>query len=464
VTADDWLDRCHFGDVRTVLRRMKRAGVKVNAIVTSPPYWGLRKYLPDGHPSQKYELGHEPTLRQFIKAMADVFDLARDVLADDGTCWVNMGDSYATDHIPAHSFRRDRLPVGQRKRDITGFKDKDLLMQPHRLAIELQDRGWWVRQDIVWNKPNPLPETAKDRPTRAHEYVFQLAKSERYYFNFEAFREPVTGGSHPRRKKVNGWAEGAGVSHSAVDHNRPVVGGNGVDWSYRAGVLPGEKRAGRGRVTVSDWQERDTAKDYEAGRGRVRKGPPGDRDYARVRAVGADAALVETTAMRNRRSVWEIPTEPFEGSHYATYPRELVRRCLIGGCPPGGVVLDPFMGSGTTAEVAVALGMRWVGIDLDERNAQLQTQRLTLLHRIRQQSLDIGEPESPPTVIEEQGPEEGCRTTPTLFAGQEPHDQGEPIGPDACYFTACGARDAAAAGIHPARAETGPREEVGGER
>jgi site-specific DNA-methyltransferase (cytosine-N4-specific) len=398
----DWLDRCHFGDVRAVLRRMRRDGVKVNAIVTSPPYWGLRKYLPDGHPAQRFELGHEPTLAAFIKAMAGVFDLARDVLADDGTCWVNMGDSYATDHVPAHSWRRDRASVHQRKRDITGFKDKDLLMQPHRLAIALQDRGWWVRQDIVWNKPNPMPETAKDRPTRSHEYVFQLAKSERYYFNADAFREPVTGAAHPRRKKVAGWAEGAGVTHSPALHNRPKA------------------RADR------------------------------------VRSVNMDEALTDAPALRNRRSVWDIPTEPFEGSHYATYPRELVRRCLIGGCPPGGTVLDLFMGSGTTAEVAVALGMRWVGIDLDERNADLQTQRLRLMHRIRQQELAIDPAREAPTLIQERGLVHVRKTTPTLVEGPDAGSRDLLIEDDACYFTARGAIDAA---IPPARLAAGGREE-----
>lgn len=371
----EWLDRCHFGDVRAVLRRMKREGLKVNCIVTSPPYWGLRKYLPDGHPKQRYELGHEPTLRQFIRSLAGVFDLARDVLTEDGTLWVNMGDSYATDHVPSHSWRRDGAAVHPRKRDITGFKDKDLLLQPHRLAIALQERGWWLRQDYVWSKPNPLPESAKDRGTRSHEYVFQLAKSERYYFNAEAFREPVTGDAHMRRKKVTGWAEGAGISHSASAHNRPI-----------------------------DWQDRQTAKPYEPDRGRVKKGPPGDRKGLpesqarvgqfrdRVRAENMEGTLADLVAQRNRRSVWEIPTEPFHGTHYATFPRELARRCLIGGCPPGGTAMDIFMGSGTVAEVAVALGMHWVGIDLDERNAALQTQRLRLLHRIRQKPLPLEDP------------------------------------------------------------------------
>jgi DNA modification methylase len=406
----DWFDRCHFGDVRAVLRRMIAAGVRVNCIVTSPPYWGLRKYLPDGHPSQPLELGHEPTLREFITGMGEVFDLLREVLTDDGTCWVNMGDSYATDHVPAHSWRRDRAEVHQRKRDITGFKDKDLLMQPHRLAIELQDRGWWVRQDYVWSKPNPLPESAKDRGTRSHEYLFQLAKSERYYFNFDEWREPVTGTAHARRKRVTGWAEGAGVSHSPAKH---------------------------------------------ATGPRLPKYQPAAHDAAgRVRAVNTDAALAETTDLRNRRSVWEVPTEAFNGAHYATFPRALIRPCILGGCPPGGVVLDPFLGSGTTAEVAQELGMRWVGIDLDERNAQLQT------HRLQQPPLGLSLAQKAPTLIENAGPVSARQTAPTLLVGpdracDDPLNRADP----ACYFTEQGELDRQLLTIPPARACAPAREE-----
>jgi DNA modification methylase len=206
-----WLNTCHFGDVRAVLQRMVDEGLTVDCVVTSPPYWGLRKYLPDGHPDQPLELGHEPTLAAFIESMAGVFDLVRQVLKPEGTCWVNMGDSYATDHVPSHSWRRDRAELHQRKRDITGFKDKDLLMQPHRLAIALQDRGWWVRSDIIWNKPNPLPESAHDRPTRSHEYVFLLARSERYYFNFP----PSGSRSLAPRTRARRWRAGPRTASTA---------------------------------------------------------------------------------------------------------------------------------------------------------------------------------------------------------------------------------------------------------
>ena len=203
-----WLDQCHFGDVRDVLRRMVADGVQVNTIVTSPPYWGLRSYLPEGHADKALEIGLEPTLPEFIAALVETFDLCRQVLADDGTAWVNMGDSYAqTGGRGAQGSTSQRLGrsnveaqmKGVSQRPPHGLKAKDLIGQPWRLAFALQDAGWYLRQDIIWSKPNPMPESVRDRCTKAHEYIFLLAKSERYHFDSEAIKEPVSGGANARR-------------------------------------------------------------------------------------------------------------------------------------------------------------------------------------------------------------------------------------------------------------------------
>ncbi|MGY8624279.1 DNA-methyltransferase [Chromobacterium violaceum] len=191
------LNHCYQGDCRDVMRRLIAAGVRVQCIVTSPPYWGLRDY---GHPGQ---LGMEPTLQEFMANMVEVFELCRQLLADDGTLWLNMGDSYANDgkwggHTGGkHASALHTSPVGRNKR-YTGLKPKDLVGQPWRLAFALQEAGWWLRQDIIWYKPNPMPESVRDRCTKAHEYLFLLTKGERYFFDQDAILEPVSPNTHAR--------------------------------------------------------------------------------------------------------------------------------------------------------------------------------------------------------------------------------------------------------------------------
>jgi DNA modification methylase len=427
----DWLNRCHFGDVRAVLRRMIADGVQVHSIVTSPPYWGLRSYLPDGHPDKPFELGSEPTLREFLSTMVEVFDLCRQVLRADGTMWVNMGDSYATNSgaQPADAGDVGRRE-GQKRKPARGeLKPKDLVGQPWRLALALQgftvlpsmtmlqwadglrdarvagdwalveaieariraecvadalSRSWYLRQDIVWHKPNPMPESAKDRCTKAHEYLFLLAKSERYYWDFDAMQEPVNGGAHarrsaeaqglkrpgfghgfdaaakPRYKTPDGWATHAGA-HGAFhkdgrekgQYPAPKRNQAGNDSAYGDGK---SERMGRG----AGWRERKLA----------------TADSGTKNNDSMDEALAEVRNTRNRRSVWTIPSEPYSGAHFATFPRALIEPCILGGCPAGGVVLDPFFGSGTTGQVAQQLGRQFIGIDLNPANGALQAERL----------------------------------------------------------------------------------------
>lgn len=373
----DWLNRCHFGDVRAVLRRMIDEGVQVQTIVTSPPYWGLRSYLPAGHPDKALEIGSEPTLREFIAGMVEVFDLCREVLADDGTAWVNMGDSYATG---TSTPRRDSATAnhggwanGSRKGGARangrseGFKPKDLLMQPHRLAIALQDDGWWVRQDIVWHKPNPMPESIRDRCTKAHEYVFLLSKSERYFYDFEAMQEPVSGTANARRatiKAPDGLATHADGHGSFHRDGREKGKTNGVGWGYADGD-DAKPRTTRSADDPQPGVGRRGRKLAEAG-----SGTKLNESYDA--AIGSG----DLTTTRNRRSVWTVPSEPFSGAHFATFPRALIEPCILAGAPVGGIVLDPFFGSGTTGQVAQALGRRFIGIELNDANEPLHRERL----------------------------------------------------------------------------------------
>lgn len=366
-----WLNRCHFGDVREVLRRMIADGVKVNSIVTSPPYWGLRDY---GHPGQ---IGLEPTVHEFIDTMVEVFDLARQVLADDGTAWVNMGDCYATgagrvNSAPGGGTQGERWtgvrgddkapargPMTQPNRmPQPGLKSKDMVGQPWRLAFALQDAGWWLRQDIIWAKPNPMPESVRDRCTKAHEYIFLLSKSEKYYFDFEAFQEPVTGGAHPRRP-----SNGVGFGHGFDAETKPRQ-----KWKTPDGWDTSIGGGGHGSF-------------HHAGREKGRKAAEASSGVKNNASM--DEALATMPEVRNRRSVWTVPTEAFKGAHFATYPTKLIEPCILAGAPAGGIVLDPFFGSGTTGQVAQQLGRQFIGIELNPEYAPLQAERL------RQPSLNL---------------------------------------------------------------------------
>lgn len=281
-------------------------------MVTSPPYWGLRDYGIAG------QLGLEPSLDAYIADMADVFELIRLVVKDTGTVWLNLGDSYVAQRKGPGGGDKSTLssPDAPKRAHTDTFfvrysrrswlRRKNLIGLPWRMAFALQARGWILRDCIIWNKPNPLPESVKDRCTKAHEYLFMLTKGPKYYYDQEAISEPRVTDSN---KPVGGWQYGKGP-HDAVDHNRPG---------------PGQKKY-----------------DYKD----EQRHPAGER--------------------RNRRSVWTIPTEPYKDRHFATFPTGIVGPCVLAGTPPGGLVLDPFMGTGTVAAVAKALGRHWLGIELNE--------------------------------------------------------------------------------------------------
>lgn len=325
-----------IGDVRTKLRELPEKSVQ--CVVTSPPYWGLRNYGVDG------QIGLEPTVKQFVAVMVEVFQEVRRVLRDDGTIWVNMGDCYANGTNNLNSFRRDKAQVNvPQRRPSGGLKPKDLVGQPWRLAFALQDDGWILRQDIIWHKPNPMPESVTDRCTKAHEYIFLLSKSERYYYDAEAISEPVTGNSHKRGKGMNpkavsGWDTGPG-SHDTKAHNAPKDQGR-VDQDLRDST-----KFGRG----AGWRNKQNE--------------------------SFSAAVTDLVDNRNKRSVWTIPTEAYSEAHFATFPTALVRPCIMAGSRIGDTILDPFGGSGTTAAVALEYGRNAVLIDLNPKNELLMRDR-----------------------------------------------------------------------------------------
>lgn len=308
------MNKIEFGDCRETMRRWAQEGIKVQTCVTSPPYYGLRDY---GHEGQ---LGLEETPEEYIANMVEVFRCVKDILADDGTLWLNIGDSYCNSNGFARASPeyqregRNNMPANDRKLDklhATGLKTKDLIGIPWMLAFALRADGWYLRQDIIWHKPNPMPESVQDRCTKAHEYIFLLSKSPKYYYDIDSIKEEAT---------------------STDESNR----------------------------------NRDETK---------LNNTPG-----RTKMAGLTTNHYET---KNKRSVWSVPVKPYEGAHFAVFPSDLIEPCIIAGAPVGGIVLDPFMGSGTTAQVAQDLGRKYMGCELNPDYEPLQKKRL------RQMSLEL---------------------------------------------------------------------------
>ena len=306
----------YHGDCLQVLKELPAESV--HCVVTSPPYWGLRDYGADG------QLGLEETPADHVANMVEVFREVRRVLREDGTLWLNYGDSYTGGKIG----RDDKntgggLYDGQQKgwtgketrqRPVPpGLKPKDLCGIPWRVAFALQADGWWLRQDIIWHKPNPMPESVTDRCTKAHEYIFLMTKAARYYYDEDAIREK-TGSEMSSREYDTKTASGAAWKSGGVKN---YAGAN-------------KKDGGRSH-------------------------PNG----------------------RNRRSVWTIATAPYPGAHFATFPPKLIEPCIMAGCPEGGTVLDPFLGSGTTGAVSRKNGCKFIGIELNEDYLQLAVKRFT---------------------------------------------------------------------------------------
>ena len=295
------------------------ADKSVNCCVTSPPYFGLRDY---GHAGQ---IGLEPTPAEYVAKLVEVFREVRRVLRDDGTLWLNLGDSYTPVNRGENARPRKETLTGisagnphsdlPTKREAVqsiaaqGFKQKDLLGIPWRVAFALQQDGWYLRQDIIWHKPNPMPESVRDRCTKAHEYIFLLSKSPKYYFDWQAMQEPAT--------------------------NRP----------------PGNKKPTKGgrEYLIAEGEQHRTA---------------------------ANLHNIEARETRNRRSVWTVTTKPFRGAHFATFPPDLIEPCVLAGCPAGGTVLDPFGGAGTTALVATRHNRKSFSCEMNPAYVEMAEARL----------------------------------------------------------------------------------------
>lgn len=319
----------HNGDCLEVLRTL--ADCSVQCCVTSPPYWGLRDYGVDG------QLGLESTPESYVAKMAEVFREVRRVLRDDGTLWLNLGDTYGG---PASNNQGGMSKIGGGKKtnngaifkgrlQAPGCRAKDLVGIPWRVAFALQADGWCLRQDIIWHKPNPMPESVRDRCTKAHEYIFLLTKSRNYYFDADAIREPaVTGGPE-------------------------IVGTETIRSSDRKSEAAGTN--GRNvQQTNSEAERRD-----------IVGGSFNNNPRLRV-----------TDGKRNKRSVWSVTTKPFKGAHFATFPPALIEPCILAGTKEGDGVLDPFSGSGTTGAVAIALRRNYIGVELNAAYIELSRERI----------------------------------------------------------------------------------------
>lgn len=313
-----------IGDCRETLAKLEPNSVQ--CCVTSPPYYGLRDYGHDG------QIGLEQTPDEYVAEMVKVFSAVKRVLKDDGVCFVNLGDSYAgsgkgsnpdgTVHESAltgkqgtHKGTTEGITKPQKAKEI-GLKQKDIIGIPWRVAFALQADGWYLRQDIIWHKPNPMPESVKDRCTKAHEYVFLLSKSPRYYWDADAIKDDAVWGGYKDAKSFGG-------------KNGIRFGGN----KY------------------------------------------GDSDDPAYRTKSGNVWVGKGTEKANKRSVWSITTQPYSGAHFATMPPKLAETCVLAGTKAGDIVLDPFGGSGTTGMVAIENGRRAILCELNESYVELIHER-----------------------------------------------------------------------------------------
>lgn len=331
------------GDCRDVLRTM--ADKSAHCCVTSPPYFGLRDYGMTG------QMGMEQTPEAFVEELVAVFREVRRVLRDDGTLWLNLGDSYARGFGGGTPGEKSASNVGSfagRKASKVpdGLKGKDLIGIPWRVALALQADGWYLRQDIIWHKPNPMPESVTDRCTKSHEYVFLLSKSSRYYFDHEAIKEPSVGG----------------------------IAGNVKPTKGAQAYLDGDEKH-RTKLGLSAWADKQrTARDSFKREGSKREKAIPGQTVGTHRPDRAESDYPLET--RNKRSVWTVSTRPFKGAHFATFPEKLIEPCILAGCPEDGTVLDPFGGACTTSVVAERLGRNSVMIEMNPEYAALGFDRL----------------------------------------------------------------------------------------
>jgi len=416
----------YHGNSLSILKELPSESV--NCCVTSPPYWGLRDYgtaewsggdaqcdhkgrsqtsgastlgewkngggqrykeetggMPFAGTCGKcgavrvdHQLGLEKTPDEYVANMVAVFAEVRRVLRDDGTLWLNVGDSYAAqggDHAKSNA---NQLNVGAMRchangsenkgtrKPTSGLKPKDLVGIPWMLAFALRADGWYLRQDIVWSKPNPMPESVTDRCTKAHEYLFLLSKSPRYYYNQEAILEDVSPGTHDRLSQNVQAQIGSDRAHAGrkSNGNMKAVGRH----------LPGNKNH-KGTTAYENGDEKMRTKaglvDYAVKMRKLAEAGSGTKNNESF-----DAAMAIMPDKRNKRSVWTVATQPYSEAHFATFPEALIEPCILAGCPVGGTVLDPFGGSMTTLKVARDLQCKGVAIELNAEYIEIGKRRL----------------------------------------------------------------------------------------
>ena len=298
-------DTILFGDCRETLKNLTNSSARM--CVTSPPYYGLRDYG-----GEEKQLGQENSPKEYIDNLVNVFRIIKEKLSDDGTLWVNLGDSYYN-YRPGKGQSYPKQTVSKTKQDLPdkcnkrgnkleGLKEKDLIGIPWLLAFALRKDGWYLRQDIIWHKPNPMPESVKDRCTKSHEYIFLLSKSKNYYYDNEAIKEPAK------------------------------------DWGTR---------------------DRTNGKYHNKGTG-----------------LSPHTGLSKSYPTKNKRSVWTVTSKPYKEAHFATYPPDLIEPCIKAGSRKGDIILDPFMGSGTTAMVSKQLDRHYIGCELHDSYKTLINGRL----------------------------------------------------------------------------------------
>jgi DNA modification methylase len=314
----------------------------IDCCVTSPPYWGLRDY---GHDDQ---IGLEQSPEEYVDKMVLLFGEVKRALKDDGTLWLNLGDSYYnfrgyTDYAVKQSISSNdahvmNSPCGKRNAKIDGLKGKDLVGIPWMVAFALRADGWYLRQDIIWHKPNPMPESVTDRCTKSHEYIFLLSKSQKYYFDYEAIQEEAAydGRKDTMMKGGDKYADGEYLAN-----------GNANSLSVK----------GRERWKFKNLQDK------------------GQQTHT-IHEKRANGEVDELYAVRNKRDVWTVNTKPFSDAHFATFPEKLIVDMIKAGCPKDGIVLDPFMGSGTTAVVARKLERNYTGFELNQEYIKIAEKRL----------------------------------------------------------------------------------------
>ena len=304
-------DTILYGDCRETLKQFASYTDKARMCVTSPPYYGLRDYG-----GEENQIGQEQTPDQYIENLIQVFREVKNVLKDDGTLWVNLGDSYYN-YRPGRGQGLVKQTVSNTKQDLPdvcprrgnrlpGLKEKDLIGIPWMFAFAMRADGWYLRQDIIWHKPNPMPESVRDRCTKSHEYIFLFSKNKKYFYDNEAIKEPAK------------------------------------DWGTR---------------------DRTKGKYHNEGTG-----------------LQPHSGLTKSYPTKNKRSVWSVTNKPYREAHFATYPPDLIEPCILAGSEKGDIVLDPFMGSGTTAAVAKSLGRDYIGCELHENYGDLIRKRVSEYH------------------------------------------------------------------------------------